>query len=139
MEGSLGSTLTPPHEPGRPAPGPGAVRAHLDRVLASNAFAHAPIQRRFLRFVVEETLEGRGALLKEYVVGTEVLGRGAEFDPKDDSSVRVAARRLRQRLAEHYAGDGRDDPIRISLHAGSYQPEFEWAPQPQVVAPPIFH
>jgi hypothetical protein len=124
MDGSLVATNDSRTTPCVCGPDAGAVRAHLERVLASEAFAHAPAQQRFLRFVVEETLEGRGDALKEYVIGTAVLGRGPGFEPKGDSSVRVAARRLRQRLAEHYATHAGQDPLRIVLHAGSYQPAF---------------
>jgi TolB-like protein len=39
--------------------------------------------------------------------------------------VRVEARRLRRKLAEYYAGDGREDPIEICLPKGGYLPTFE--------------
>ncbi len=36
------------------------VRAHLDQILASKGMARAESLSSFLRFVVEETLAGRG-------------------------------------------------------------------------------
>ena len=39
--------------------------------------------------------------------------------------MRVAARRLRQKLDEYYAGEGRDDEVVVSLERGGYQPGFE--------------
>jgi hypothetical protein len=50
------------------------VRAQLDRILASAAFADADRAGRFLRFVVERTLDGRAGEIKESVIGVEVLG-----------------------------------------------------------------
>src|SRR5215467_12647994 len=42
------------------------VRKHLERVLATRGFQRAPRLGLFLRFIVEETLAGRRAQLKEY-------------------------------------------------------------------------
>ena len=47
---------------------------------------------------MNETLSGRGERLKEFVVGVEVFGKDAQFDPRNDPLVRVQARRLRASL-----------------------------------------
>jgi hypothetical protein len=67
------------------------VRAQLRRVLNSKSFTSAKRAGDILRFVVEETLAGRGPRLKEYAIGAEALGRGAAFDPKSDPIARVEA------------------------------------------------
>jgi serine/threonine-protein kinase len=122
-----------------PAPPPAdAVRAQLERILASPGFANAGRLSRFLRFVVERTLEGEGDSLKEYRLGTEVFDRPSDYDPRLDSIVRVEARRLRAKLAEYYEGPGRGDPIDIRVDKGSYAPEFTTAdaiPLPSAPAP----
>jgi adenylate cyclase len=41
-------------------PAPHEVRAQLESLLADPAFRASPRRRDFLRFVVEETLAGRG-------------------------------------------------------------------------------
>ncbi|MBL8294871.1 MAG: hypothetical protein JNN08_23700 [Bryobacterales bacterium] len=102
-----------------------AVRAQLDRVLASSGFRDAGRLGAFLRFVVEETLRGEGPRLKEAVIGVEVFQRPADYDPRIDPVVRVEARRLRARLDEYYAGPGQADRLRISLPKGAYVPVFE--------------
>jgi pimeloyl-ACP methyl ester carboxylesterase len=48
------------------------------------------------------------------------MGRGSEFDPSVDSVVRVEVGRLRARLREYYATDGRDAEIDIRLPKGRY-------------------
>jgi len=98
------------------------VRRQLDRLLASGGFANAGRMSRFLKFVVERTLAGEGERLKEYVIGVEVFDRDAEYDPRVDSIVRVEAARLRSKLAEYYAGEGRNDAIVLSLPKGGYAP-----------------
>jgi TolB-like protein/Flp pilus assembly protein TadD len=105
-------------------PSAGAVRAELARIAASPGFAKAERMRRFIDFVVDETLQGRADALKEYPIGVEVFGR-ADFDPRSDTIVRVEARRLRKKLDEYYAREGRLDVVRIILPSGSYVPVFE--------------
>jgi TolB-like protein len=107
-----------------PPPAADAVRAQLERVLASAGFANSGRLSRFLRFVVERTLDGEGDQLKEYRLGTEVFDRPSDYDPRLDSIVRVEARRLRSKLAEYYGGPGQGDPIVIRVDKGSYTPEF---------------
>jgi adenylate cyclase len=96
------------------------VRAALERILASRCFEQAGRSSSFLRFVVEQTLAGQGERLKGYTVAIEVFGRPPDFDAQSDPLVRVEAGRLRRRLIEYYADEGRDDPVRIDLPRGSY-------------------
>lgn len=84
---------------------------------ARNAFS------AFLRFVVEWSLDGEGSSLKEQVLGSELYGKGPEFDGSADHIVRVDARRLRDKLGEYYSEFPRD-PILISPPKGSYVPRF---------------
>src|SRR5262245_22583610 len=78
------------------------VRSHLEEVLSSQVFAGSERLRRFLRFLVESTLEGQRDQLKEYTVGVSVFERGPEYDPRIDPAVRVHAGKLRDRLREFY-------------------------------------
>jgi Tol biopolymer transport system component len=103
-----------------------AVRAQLDRILASAVFSRSEHLRRFLSFIVEQSLAGQGHTLKESVLAHELYGRGTEFDGGTDPVVRVDARRLRDRLREYY--EGGSDPVVISLPKGSYVPVFEGNP-----------
>src|ERR1035437_9690462 len=110
------------------------VRAQLDRILASVAFAEAERASRVLRFVVTCALDGRADQIKESVIAVEVLGRSPSFDPKTDPIVRVEARRLRSRLGSWYETDGKDSLLRIALPKGGYLPQFsqlETAPAPK--------
>ena len=101
-----------------------AVRAELERVLASKGFQNAGRLSRLLRYVTERTLAGDGDQLKEYAVGVEVFDRDASYDPRLDSIVRVEAGRLRSRLDEYYANGGTASEIRIELPRGGYVAQF---------------
>jgi TolB-like protein/Flp pilus assembly protein TadD len=96
----------------------------LNRILASRAFRQADRLKRFLAFIVEETMAGRGERLKEFVVGIEVFGKDDSFDPRNDPIVRVQARRLRAQLARYYHEEGHDDELVIELPKGGYAPVF---------------
>src|SRR6266487_4250040 len=101
-----------------------AARRQLERVLASAGFSRNGRLARFLRFVVEQHLEGRDGEIKESVIAIEVFGRRPDHDPKQDSIVRTEAGRLRARLREYYAGEGKHDAWVLELPKGSYAPVF---------------
>lgn len=116
------------------------VRAQLARILSSSGFISSRRLCRFLRFIVERTLEEDAERLKEYVVAIEVFDRNDDYDPSIDSIVRVEARRLRTRLKAYYDGPGRDDPVLIALNPGSYVPLFRLAASeatPLAEPPPV--
>jgi len=100
------------------------VAEQLNRILASKAFRQADRLKRFLTFIVGETIAGRGERLKEFVVGVEVFGKPESFDPRNDPIVRVQARRLRAQLARYYRDEGPDGELLIELPKGGYAPVF---------------
>src|SRR5262247_3636521 len=98
--------------------------AQLERVLQSRAFHGSESLRSFLQFVVLKTIDDHEDQLKEYTIATEVFGRGDSYNPKIDSVVRVQAGRLRAKLQEYYATEGKSDTIIIDLPKGHYKPVF---------------
>lgn len=100
------------------------VRRQLDKILVSRGFLQTERTAPFLRFVVEETLAGRGDRLKEYSIAIEVFGRDDSFDPQTSSVVRVEASRLRAKLDDYYREAGAKDPLVIELPRGRYAPVF---------------
>ena len=103
---------------------PAEVRAALAQLLGSPTFRKSAQLSNFLRFVVEETLAGRGGRMKAYTIATAALGRDEAFDPQSDPIVRVEAARLRRALRAYYANGGADDGVVIELPTGSYAPVF---------------
>jgi hypothetical protein len=96
------------------------MRAELERLLAAPGFAQSPVMSRLLRFLVEETIAGRGDAVKAYVVAVEGLGRSPEFDPDTDSYPRVQVGRLRRLLTAHYALHPVDNPC-LHIPLGAYR------------------
>lgn len=101
------------------------IRSALERILNDAEFQRNSNSARFLQFVVEETLAGRGDRLKGFTIATLALGRNVDFDPQSSSAVRVQATRLRHLLADYYRGPGSQESVRVALPLGSYQPKFE--------------
>jgi TolB-like protein/Tfp pilus assembly protein PilF len=97
----------------------------LNRILLFPTFNNSPVLSGFIKFIVSETLAGRGHLLKEYTIGTNVLSKKASYETQADASVRIHAGRLRRALYEYYNGPGRNDGILISVPKGAYVPKFE--------------
>lgn len=101
-----------------------AVRATLQRLLASPDFANAPRLQRFLTYVVDAALQGRADAIRGYAIAVDVFDRPTDFDPQTDSLVRVEAGRLRQKLDAYNRGPGLGDTWRITLPKGGYVPRF---------------
>jgi len=100
------------------------ITAQVNKISKSSALKNSPVLCQFLHFVVDETLEGNGERIKEYTIGTKVLGRKSDFDPQLDAIVRIHAGRLRRALNEFYSGEGKADVMRISIPKGGYTPNF---------------
>jgi serine/threonine-protein kinase len=101
-----------------------AIRKQIERILAHRSFNRSERMARFLRFAVEQAIEGHSTALKEYVIGVEVFDRNESYDPRIDPIVRVEARRLRAKVHAYYAADGVSDPVCIEFEPGSYVPRI---------------
>ncbi len=124
------------------------VREEMGRILQSESFRSSPRCTQFLRFVVEQTLEGHHDQLKERIIGIEVFGRKPSYPTEGDSVVRVRATEVRRRLTEYYSTSPHSSACRILIPSGSYIPQFlppgpvpeeseAVAAVPVVAAPPV--
>ena len=96
----------------------------LESVLSSATFAEVYRLKKFLEYVVKETIEGRGDRLKGFVIACDVFGKEDPTDAQTTTVVRVEAGRLRRRLKDYYETEGATDPIRISIPKGGYSACF---------------
>ncbi len=102
------------------------VRQEVQRIITSDGFRRSARMERFLMLTVERTLMGHPEELKEYALGRDVFNRGENYDPREDSIVRVEAQRLRRKLREYYDTCGRDDLVIVEFHTGGYVPTFRY-------------
>ena len=101
------------------------IISQLDHMLASPDFHAAPQQTALLKYVVNQTLSGKGREINDYTVAVEVFGRGPDFDQRIDPIVSIQADILRRALARYYQYTGENDSIRIDIPPGAYVPAFK--------------
>src|SRR5215831_14787694 len=101
---------------------PGDIQRQLEALTSSPVLGSSVQLCRFLRYLVDRTLAGDTASLKENLLGTSVFDRGIRYDPRTDPVVRVEARRLRAKLDEYYAAPGAQSSVIIRIPKGSYVP-----------------
>jgi hypothetical protein len=100
------------------------VRQQMNRLLESTHFRNSRRYPALFRFLVEETLEGRGEFLKERLLGVHVFERPADYDTASDPIVRVTIAEIRKRIAQYYHEAAHQTELRIEMLSGHYAPEF---------------
>ena len=102
-----------------------AVLQMLDQILVSPPFRTSKQCQNLLRYMVQHSLGGDEAGLRERVVGVEVFGRASDYDTSEDPVVRMRAADIRKRLAQFYQAAERDGTgVHIELRPGSYRVTF---------------
>jgi TolB-like protein len=101
-----------------------AIQKQLQRIFQHPDFNKSEILRKFLFYIVQETLIGNSNCLKEYTIAVKVLDKPSNFNPQKNCIVRIHAGRLRQALSNYYKDLSIDDPIIIDIPKGKYVPNF---------------
>jgi hypothetical protein len=101
-----------------------AFEGQVDNILKSEELRGCQVLCRLFRFLAEKTACGEADQLKEYTVAVEGLGRPSSYDPRLNSTVRIQAARLRQKLAAYYRTEGRNDEVLIELPRGHFKLTF---------------
>jgi hypothetical protein len=109
-----------------PVTGPASTAEHsqIQRLVNSEVLHGSESLCKLLRYLAERAIEFPGVPAKEYQIATEVFGRRPNFDARLDSTVRVQTGRLRSKLADYYAEQGKDDPIIVEIPRGIYMVSF---------------
>ncbi len=100
------------------------ILEHLEQVLSHPLFCHSKRYAAVLRYIVELTLQGNKAQLKERTIGIEVFHRAPDYDTANDHVVRSAMSEVRRRLAQYYKDSESESEVKIELQPGSYVPHF---------------
>ena len=100
------------------------IRAQLDLLIHDEVFRSSKRSVAFLKYVVEQTLNGAADQIKERSIGVEVFDRDPSYDTNLDHIVRTAATELRKRLAAYYVDEKHRSELRVGLVPGSYVPRF---------------
>ncbi len=96
----------------------------LEKIIASPEFRESKRYQDLLLYLFECTEQGQ--VPKEITLATQFFGRSGDFDPKEDTSVRVHINSLRKKL-EHYYFTSEHQPYQLIIPKGRYQVDFvEW-------------
>lgn len=109
---------------------PASRSEQIRKILESRAFRNTEVLKRLLDYLGRH----EAGELKEYTVGVEAFGKPSDYDPQMDSSVRVQAGKLRQKLDEYYRTEGLEDGLVIELPKGHFKLEFR--PRPAEIRAP---
>lgn len=121
---------------------PEMIRAQLELLVRDEVFRSSRRSVAFLRYVVEQTLNGSANQIKERTIGVEVFGRQPSYDTNLDHIVRTAATELRKRLAIYYGDEKHRSELRMGLIPGSYVPRFASPEHAEAIAgvpEPLIH
>ena len=97
----------------------------LQRILASDEFSSSPRLGVFLKYVVAETIAGRGSDLKAYTIATNAYGKPASFKTRDPY-IRNIARAVRSAIQKYYLKEGLIDSVVIDIPTGRYEPRISY-------------
>jgi hypothetical protein len=118
------------------APAEAAVEREelVHRVASSSTFERSPRLRAFFLHVCRCALDNKPEGATEQQVGICVYDRPPGYNPNEDNIVRSQARLLRLKLEHHFANEGKDEPITITIPKGRYLPAFETrSEQPEIL------
>ena len=101
-----------------------AILFQLNCIFLHTEFNKSEILKKFLFFIVNETLIGNAHCLKEYTIAVNVLDKPIDFNPQKNCIVRIHAGRLRLALAHYYRDHCKDDQVIIGIPKGKYVPVF---------------
>jgi hypothetical protein len=113
-----------------------SLQTQIQRIVQSKTFRTSEVQRNLLSYLADKSIAGTADNLKEYVVGLDVFGKPASYDPRQESTVRMHVGRLRQKLAEYYRSEGVEDPVMVDLPKGGFKVTFEPRAAAPEIAPP---
>jgi hypothetical protein len=104
------------------------LQTQIDKILRSDEFRGSEVLRRLLSYLADKAISGEADQLKEYVIAIEGMGKPASYDPAHNSAVRIQVGRLRQKLADYYRSEGKQDTVVIDLPKGRFRLTCEQRP-----------
>ncbi len=96
----------------------------IRRVASSSSFEKSPRLRAFFLHVCRCALENKPEEATEQQIGIHVYDRSPGYNQNEDNVVRTAARLLRMKLEHHFANEGQEEPVIITIPKGRYLPAF---------------
>jgi len=97
-------------------------RELLKQILESEIFKDKEVYKKLLTYLVEASLKDQTP--KEVTIAQDVFNKGIDFDGSIDTTVRVYAHNLRDKLDQYYQSEGKNHEIKLQIPKGHYRVEF---------------
>lgn len=94
----------------------------LEKIISSNTFDKTDKYSSLLIYLVESALSEK--IPKEYCIAVDVFHRDKAFNPSLDTIVRYYMHRLRKKINDYYANEGKNDKIKLIIPKGHYEVKF---------------
>ena len=89
------------------------------KIVESGVLGRSRTYARLLEYLAQCSTEGRQP--REIEIAADVFGRGREYDPLQDSHVRVYVHNLRRKLDKYYAAESTGEGWRLTVPRGEYR------------------
>jgi hypothetical protein len=103
----------------------------LNKILSSEEFREKDLYQKLLTYLVEASFGG--STPKEVTIAQDVFQKGSDFNASLDTTVRVYAHNLRNKLEHYYQSEGENDSLKIQIPKGHYRVEFVTKSKPKVL------
>ncbi len=100
----------------------GQKRIILEEILKSNSFINSKLNSRLLSYLVECNILDK--IPTEYSIALDVFNKGSDFNPTEDTLVRVSVYNLRKKIERYYQNMGKRDKLRVKIPKGHYEVVF---------------
>ena len=95
------------------------IKQEVAKLTKNHILGRSRSYARLLEFLAGCSIDGRRP--KELEIASEVFGKGSDFDPNQDSLVRVYVHNLRQKLDKYYARTDQRSGVRLAIPRGEYR------------------
>jgi hypothetical protein len=97
-------------------------RDTLAKIKNSQEFREKHLYQKLLSYLVEASFGD--STPKEITIAQDVFNKGDDFNASLDTTVRVYAHNLRNKLQHYYQEEGKNDSLQIQIPKGHYRVEF---------------
>jgi hypothetical protein len=95
------------------------LQDEIDSILASGILGRSRSYAKLLEYLAKCSIDGHTP--KELEIAAEVFGKGGDFDPNQDSLVRVYMHNLRQKLEQYGSQRTAGSGYKLSIPRGEYR------------------
>ena len=99
-----------------------SITGEAEKIAESGILGRSRAYRRLLAYLVRRSEDSDRP--KEIEIAIDVFDKGSDFNPNQDSLVRVYVHNLRQKLDKYYAKHPDSDGMRLAIPKGEYRLAF---------------